>query len=238
MPAKTERFELSLGEDSLARLDQWCAAQDDLPSRSEAIHRLLRKALLTAGELKFTKPEKLMLSMLCDISKHLNITDASINPDFLADAVLTGNPWALTWVHKNLLTDEDDAHEVEVDFVADVLQMWTYLERSYDKLSKEQQEQIKKQVTLPPFSKFLKFPGFDGNYEAQYYSIMDFLVNSMDRFVTFKNRDLVLSFPMSEIYARMLPVYKRTLKKTQADEFTPQEIIAILNARNVDAAAV
>lgn len=45
MKAKTERFEMRLDEDAIKRIDDWRRSQPDLPSRAEAIRRLVDQAL-------------------------------------------------------------------------------------------------------------------------------------------------------------------------------------------------
>jgi len=42
---KTERFEMRLDEATIKRIDDWRRAQPDLPSRAEAIRRLVDQAL-------------------------------------------------------------------------------------------------------------------------------------------------------------------------------------------------
>lgn len=43
---KTERFELRLSSELLARIDEWRRNQPDLPTRSEAIRRLVESGLI------------------------------------------------------------------------------------------------------------------------------------------------------------------------------------------------
>ena len=45
MPEKTERFEMRVGSSFLAAIDDWRRKQPDLPSRAEAIRRLVEQAL-------------------------------------------------------------------------------------------------------------------------------------------------------------------------------------------------
>jgi len=45
MPPKTERFEMRLDADTLKRIDEWRRFEPDLPSRAEAIRRLVNQAL-------------------------------------------------------------------------------------------------------------------------------------------------------------------------------------------------
>jgi len=51
---KTERFELRLTGDLLARVDEWRRNQPDLPTRSEAFRRLVEAGL---GSKTIGKPE-------------------------------------------------------------------------------------------------------------------------------------------------------------------------------------
>jgi hypothetical protein len=45
MAKKTERFEMRFDLESLANIDDWRRSQPDLPSRAEAIRRLVELAL-------------------------------------------------------------------------------------------------------------------------------------------------------------------------------------------------
>lgn len=47
MPPKTERFEMRLDPKLLERIDGWRREQSDIPSRAEAIRRLVELALAT-----------------------------------------------------------------------------------------------------------------------------------------------------------------------------------------------
>lgn len=42
---QTERFQMRVSIDFLAKIDEWRRHQPDIPSRSEAIRRLVEKAL-------------------------------------------------------------------------------------------------------------------------------------------------------------------------------------------------
>jgi len=49
MPPKSERVELRVDAEFLARVDEWRRQQPDIPSRSMAIRRLVDGALQAAG---------------------------------------------------------------------------------------------------------------------------------------------------------------------------------------------
>ena len=53
---KTERFELRLSLELLARVDEWRRAQSDLPSRSEAVRRLMEIGLSAQTTGTSSKP--------------------------------------------------------------------------------------------------------------------------------------------------------------------------------------
>ena len=44
-PTLTERFEMRLSKDDIAQVDAWRRTQEDLPSRAEAIRRLIEIGL-------------------------------------------------------------------------------------------------------------------------------------------------------------------------------------------------
>ena len=44
-PLKSERFELRLDEEGLARIDEWRRRQPDVPARAEAMRRLMEVGL-------------------------------------------------------------------------------------------------------------------------------------------------------------------------------------------------
>ncbi|EFP0188256.1 hypothetical protein HLX13_004243, partial [Escherichia coli] len=71
MLPKTERLELRLDSDLTERIDVWRGEQDDLPSRSEAVRRLVEGGLTAKSQRDFrpTNPEKLMLWMLAQIRR-------------------------------------------------------------------------------------------------------------------------------------------------------------------------
>lgn len=52
-PPKTERFELRLDQETLAAVDSWRKNQSDLPSRSEAVRRLIETGLGADSRLTY-----------------------------------------------------------------------------------------------------------------------------------------------------------------------------------------
>jgi hypothetical protein len=54
MASKSERFELRLNPDVLERVDEWRTDQADIPSRSEAVRRLLERGLAASDKQTYT----------------------------------------------------------------------------------------------------------------------------------------------------------------------------------------
>ncbi len=96
MQQKTERFEMRLDPGTLEKVDDWRSRQADLPSRAEAVRRLMETALSAAESrpLRFSDGEKLITLMLCELYKHLKI-DGEIDPAFVEAAFYHGHFWSL-----------------------------------------------------------------------------------------------------------------------------------------------
>src|SRR5713101_2753123 len=87
-----------------------------------------------------------------------------------------------------------------------ILAMWQRLEDSLKGLSAEDKAWLEKESV---FGSDVKFSGFDGNgkIEVQYISAARFMVERLDRFKLFKDRDFNAHMPTLEAYRRMLPVF-------------------------------
>jgi uncharacterized protein len=231
MVSKTERFEMRLDEDTLARVDGWRAAQADVPSRAEAMRRLVEKGLegkVSHDMVRFSDGEKLITMMLRDLYKHLKVTSGEIDVDFMSGVITGGHYWAPKWELEGLFHDHVDDPSA-LTFVVDVLQMWDFIERGYEGLSKKEQARIATEAE--PFGKHVMFLGFDGNNEGSHMSIARFLVEDMDRFSRFKSRDLNSHMRTLATYARMLTVFTPMLRGLVGDDLDADQIISILETR-------
>lgn len=198
----SERFEMRLGEDILARVDSWRSAQYDVPSRAEAMRRLVELGLMRAASdtVKFSDGEKLLTMMMRDVYKHFKI-QGEIDSEFVSDVIHGGHYWAPKWDMSGLYHDYEDS-PADVSFVGDVLDMWSFIEEAYEKLSVEDKEYIKKEVG--PLGEHVQFIGFDGNNETSNMGIARFLIEKMNRFTRFKGRGLNSHSPTKGRYKQML----------------------------------
>jgi uncharacterized protein YfbU (UPF0304 family) len=235
MAPKNERFEMRVDEDILIRVDKWRSEQGDVPSRAEAMRRLVELGLgvESAGAVRFSDGEKLIMFMLRDIYKHLKPARAEIDPDFVANVIDGGHYWAPKWVMPGVFHDhEDDPRAVKL--VVDVLDMWSFLESGHAKLSKADKERVEKAV--PHFGKHVRFMGFDGNYESAHTSIALFLVEKMERFTGFKGRDFNSHMPTLATYQRMLRVFEPIRRGLVGGGLAANQIIEILKAAEMQPA--
>ncbi|MGA2207535.1 MAG: YfbU family protein [Terracidiphilus sp.] len=226
--AMTERFEMRLGQSVLEELDSWRARQDDLPSRSEAVRRLVEAGLVRSSEtaITFGNGERLIIMMLCQLFKYLEVK-GEIDPDFVEEVIYGGHYWALDWEYSGLFHRHEDAATV-VSEVVDILDMWSFLERGFEALSKEDKDQVAAEAE--PFGKHVVFAGFDGNHEGEHIGIARFLVHKLDRFTEFKGRDLNAHMRTLDAYRRMLSVFEPFRKNLTGRDLNAVEIIKILQA--------
>ncbi len=206
MQLKTERFEMRLNSRTLEKVDAWRARQTDLPSRAEAIRRLMESGLseMESKSLKFSDGEKLITLMLCELYKRHKI-DGKIDPLFVEEALLGGHYWGLEWQFPGIFHGDED-NKATVDEVVGILDMWSFLEESYARLSKKDKDSVQKKAGH--FGRQVVFPGFDGNKETEHLHIAKFLINKLDRFTQFKGRELNSHVPLIHVYRRMVQAFE------------------------------
>ena len=108
--------------------------------------------------------------------------------------------------------------------------MWVYLERSYTALSEKDRARVKEEAK--PFGGDVVFLGFDGNKEIEHLVTADFLIEKLDRFIEFRDRDLNSHMPSIDGYRHMVRTFK-TMKPNLwgINSLSTDHIIEILNAR-------
>jgi uncharacterized protein len=226
MTTKTERFEMRLDQGLLDRVDVWRSRQSDLPSRAEAIRRLIEDGLEEPDPKDFrpTNPEKLMMWMLSEIMKgQKNYEKDTV--ELIQGAIYGGHFWALDWQLTGIMHNHVDSTKA-VRLVGDVLDMWEFIERAYKGFSAAEKKRIATEVG--PLGKDPKFTGFDGNYESEYMGIAGFLVEKMGRFAAFKGRGFNSHVPVVDRYRVMSAAFEPMRTRLSGRELSVGEVIELL----------
>ena len=226
---QTERFEIRLDPATIEQVDRWRRSQPTLPSREEAIRRLVHDGLAASSgdEMRPTPTENLILSMLCDLSRDRN-GGRSIDPDFVQYAIGGGHYWALGRKYPNIFGGSPDSPEL-VREVVDILEMWTVLEHHYDRLEETDKAQVASEAE--PYGTDVEFMGFYANEESSHKSIAEFLIEHIGDYSQFKGRNLNPTGPVIGWYRRMLQVYEPMYKSLLAGRngnLSASDIVALL----------
>ena len=174
--------------------------------------------------------ENLILRMLLDLYKH-KVEDGEFDPEFdpkfVSKAISRGYYWALD--EKYGLSDPPAPRPQIVSEVYELLDMWSFIEHRYAKLSAEDKERVKSEAAL--FGGDVKFPGFDGNDQAGHFFIAQFLIKDMGKYHEFKEHHLNSHSPNIDAHRRMLAVYESMQETFVGGELSASQIIDLLKAR-------
>lgn len=206
MGPMNERFELRLDTETLERIDGWRARQDDLPTRAEAIRRLVDQGLRQSGdrnELTLDKPQMLMTWLLAEILKHQKGHDQE-TVEMIQQAIYGGHLWSLDWRLTGVLHDHRDS-PAAVREVSDILMTWEAIEDAMATFDQATKDRIADETG--PWGQDPQFRGFDGNNETEHLGIADHLVNKMGRFAQFKGRSMNSHMPTLARYRSMARLY-------------------------------
>lgn len=168
--------------------------------------------------------EKLIVTMLCDIYKRLEI-DGAVNPDFVSKHV-NGDFWAIKREYSGIFGSEEREPE-DIKFVEDVLNMWRVLESGYDRLTPDDQERVK--AARGAFGDAPRFEGFDGH--TPYPFIATTLVKDLDLWDEFAERPMDSHTPDTEVHARMLEASRAVRERLNYGPLDADAIIEIVDSR-------
>lgn len=178
--------------------------------------------------LSFTPEQRFIIALLCDLYKEPHKRE--LNPDLVMNAVYGGQDWALTWQYGGIFPGEVDKPE-KVSFVVDTLDMWSFIESGYAKLSVDDKDKVKAAV---PYlgDEGPRFTGFDGNNESEYLSIARMMVEQLGRFSSLKDRGSLNShMPVIARYREMLVSWRDIRPTLSKGEITAEQIIHLLTRR-------
>lgn len=227
MNALSERFEMRLDQDTLESVDVWRSKQPGVPTRSEAIRRLVERGLAAAGggAVRFSQGETLLIHMMCEAFRTLKIK-SEFDLKFLQSALFGGHYWALEWELPGTFHNHTDSPAV-VTAVVDILDMWDFIEGSVEKLDKKERARLEKEAE--PFGRDPKFRGFDGNNETDHMGVAMFLVRDMGRFSRFRGRELNSHWQSLETYGRMLKIFLPMRPKLTGGTMSVSQLAEVLN---------
>ena len=174
--------------------------------------------------MKITDSERLMLLMMCDIYDRTG-ANGEFDTDFIRSAIFGEKNWSISWKYPGIPFESQETPELVKD-VLDILDMWSFVEYSYKKLSSAQKVEL--EVAAAPFGKSPQFRGFDRNNETDHMSTAAFVVNQLDRFVEFKGRDFNSHFPTVAAYKRMLVPFLRLRNKLSHGPLNVDDLSSIL----------
>jgi hypothetical protein len=176
--------------------------------------------------MELTDGEKLIVVMLCDIHKALNL-NGTIDPHFIKSSVVGGNLRDLKWQMDGILDrrQNGDGAAREVD---DILQMWSAIERCYKRLSAEEKQEV--EAGAGPLGRGVRFSGFDGASEREHRDIAHFFIEKAGKFERFQGRNLDSHMPALEGYRRMLGVFAAMRSSAGEARLGARQIIELANA--------
>ena len=177
--------------------------------------------------MKISDGEKLILLMLSEVYEKLGI-EGEIDPDFIKSSIFSDNLWGIPWKYSGIPFEDQEDPEI-VKEVIDILDMWSFIESSYDKLSEEDKTYLEEEAK--PFGKDPKFTGFDGNNESSYMGKALFIVNDLNRFEEFKGRDFNSHCPSIESYNRMFSIFEPLRKEISYELLSAEQLATILREK-------
>ncbi|HQT89599.1 MAG TPA: YfbU family protein [Acidiphilium sp.] len=227
MTPKSERFEMRLDPDLLEQLDTWRAQQGGLPSRAQAIRRLIEAGAVHNEPATF-KPgnaEKLIIWLLTEMLKAQPGYKNSETINLIQDVIQGGHFWALDWEMQHIFHNYSDS-PAAVKLVVDTLDMWSFIEAAFKSFSSTEKKKLEENVGLR--GKKPKFLGFDGNHETEYMGIASFLVEKLGRFSSFKGRDFNSHSPSVDRYRRMFSKFEEMRISLIGQELTVEQVTVLL----------
>ncbi len=176
--------------------------------------------------IKLSDGEKLMILMLADMYKNLKIK-GEFDPAFISETIHSDYLWGFNWRYSGIPFEKSETPR-EVKETVDYMDMWGFLQDSYETLSPADKKRV--EVEAEPFGKHVQFPGFDGNNEP-HCGIARYLIDHLDSFQSFKGHNLNSHSRSVEGYERMFRVFE-PIRSTLIDRLlNADEIIKILKAR-------
>lgn len=175
--------------------------------------------------MKLTDGEKLIILMLTEVYEKLKI-EGETEPDFLRSAIFNDHLWGIRWKYSGIPFERAEDPPT-VREVVDILDMWSFIEYAYAKLSDDERRQLA--IVAKPFGENPRFRGFDGNNESEHMSVAMFLVNQLERFQEFKGRSFNCHHPSLDAHRRMLKAFEPLRASLADSSLSVDQLARILN---------
>ena len=176
--------------------------------------------------MNLSEGERLILVMLCDIYKALDLKGA-IDPDALRPLILEGAHNGAARALSGENSFQGDRTPVASE-VSEILDMWSAIERGYKHLSAEEKRTV--EAEAGPLGRGVRFSGFDLESEIEYRDAAHHLIEVTGLFDRFQGRNLDAHMPALAGYRRMLRIYGPMRSVNGDRRLAVQQIIALANA--------
>lgn len=177
--------------------------------------------------MKLSDGEKIIILMLTELHEKLQV-NGETEPDFLRSAIFNDHLWGIRWKYSGIPFEHSEDPPI-VKEVVDILDMWSFIEHGYARLSEKDRQQLA--VDAEPFGENPRFSGFDGNNESEHMSVAMFLVNQLDRFQDFKGRSFNCHHPSLQSHRRMLAAFEPIRASLADASLSVRQLTEIINAR-------
>jgi len=182
--------------------------------------------------MELSDGEKLILTMLCEISAHLKLQGA-VDHRLVSAALTSGNTWGIKHEYPQIF-DTRKVRETVTDEVANIMDMWAYIEIVYRQLSPTHKEMVEREAS--PFGDNVFFNGFDPDSEIDHWATANFLINHMGRSPEFRGRDLNSPTRSLDMQRRMYATYRKLVTNgSLIGRANATYLIAILKSARVPA---
>ncbi|HKP22341.1 MAG TPA: YfbU family protein [Dongiaceae bacterium] len=175
--------------------------------------------------MNLSEGERLILAMLCDIHKALNLKGA-VDPDALRPLILGAqdNGAACT---NGTSANHRDRTAVATE-VSEILDMWSAIERGYKHLSVDEKRNV--EAEAGPLGRGVRFSGFDCECEVDYRDAAHHLIEVTGLFERFQGRNLDAHMPALAGYRGMLRLYAPIRSVGGDRRLDVRQIIVLANA--------
>jgi uncharacterized protein YfbU (UPF0304 family) len=176
--------------------------------------------------MKFTEEQRLIVMMLADIQKALNV-QGELDLDLVLTAAVNRQEFAIAHKYDHIFGAANAP--ADFHFVVDVLEMWSVIEEAIESMDINEKGVLQAAAGEP--ASRASFTGFDGNREPTLRSHANLLVNTLGDFAQFTGRTLNSHKPMKDRYERMLVVFRPILTALNGERYmNPSEVGAVLSA--------